>query len=274
MDRQVYLIQKEMIEAAESNKTTTALAHGTLAAMTAQALAMGRQIDVAEQQARDTKQANADTLAAISRQSDLMEGQLKEMQDAGKQTARQLGLTERPWISFSVKLIGPVTFDNENGMRVSISIELTNFGKSPAIGIWIYPHFFLPYQAARNVIDERKRIYRESIYPPTDGWGKILFPGTNPPLIEEINIGTSAAEVERGMFGNAVESAVAVQIIVCVGYRSTLDEAARHYTAVIYELETFDPNIPHMSISLPAKRNIPLNRLRLRISGLFGPLAT
>lgn len=67
---------------------------------------------------------------------------LDEMRAAGKQAAQHLGLTERPWVAPSLRLISPLRIDGK-GVAITVSIELTNVGKSPAIGIDVRAHISL-----------------------------------------------------------------------------------------------------------------------------------
>jgi hypothetical protein len=116
VEKQAHLMQEQLLDSRESGKASNVLAHGGLAAMEAQALALGRQIDVAEQNARDAKQGNADTLAVIKRQGDLMDGQLRAMQAQFFQWIEMLS-----WES-GVPLLEPDKF----GVKVSL-LNSTNY---------------------------------------------------------------------------------------------------------------------------------------------------
>jgi hypothetical protein len=193
------------------------------------------------------------------------------MRAAGRQSAIQLGLTERPWVSPSVMLVSPLTAD-ENGIRITLRVQLTNVGNSPAMGIWITPVLFLLSVSKPGVAEERKRTCEQVANRPPD-LGQVLFPNATPPFIQDWTISATAEDVRNASVGVAegaeggedpyAKGMYMAQIILCVSYRSTLDPAARHYTAPIYDLSLINPANPQMMLALPGQTSVPLERLRL-----------
>jgi hypothetical protein len=257
IERQAHLMQEQNIEAKEANARATTFAHGNLVNLEVQGQLMRRQ-------------------------ADLMEGQLGEMQEAAKQAARQLGLTERPWISPSVSIVSPLTAD-ENGIHLTLRVQLTNVGNSPAVGIWITPTLFLSSMSDLGIVGERKRICDQALNVPVDDLGQILFPSATPAFAQDWVVHATAEHVKKSSVGGVKRGIVvdniyangmySSQIILCISYRSTLDPTARHYTAPIYNLSMIDPANPKDMRALPSQTTIPLERLRL--SGtIFGTIAT
>ena len=195
---------------------------------------------------------------------------LKEMQRAGEQASKQLGLTERPWISPSAYIISPLTAD-ENGIHITLRIEVANVGNSPAVGIWIEPSLYLQHVSKPSVVDERKRIC-EQVIARSPKWGQILFPKGDP-YIQGFTIGATTEDIAKSRLGvGNMPDVLAATIILCVSYRSTIDDKAKHYTAMIYDLSRFDPKRPNLMLAFMAGESVPQDQIRLWDS-VFGPIA-
>jgi hypothetical protein len=206
------------------------------------------------------KTANSETLAAISRQADLMEGQIK-------QATKHLTLIERPWISPVAKVAGPLTDDGDR-IGISLSVELSNIGKSPSVGMHIKPVVYAQSRARDNNV-ERKRVCAETLdqAAAAPDSGEIIFPNTSAPA-QRWNIGVPKSEIEELSGGKSY----VLVIILCVAYRSTLDDSARHYTCVTYHLMGFDPQHPVGGRGLWIGDSVPVERLRLH-GDVLGPIA-
>ena len=233
-----------------------------------------RQADLMRDQRDDARASGAqssntasETLKAIQKQAGLMDGQLTQMQEAAKQATRHLGLTERPWISPIVNPVGSLTV-TEHGIHLKIRVEVNNVGKSPAVGIWISPSFYFP-KGRPDLADHVKRICEQTKSPTS--WGRIVFPSKTQPYIENWVISGTPEEVERAV---AVDDMYTAMVIVAVGYRSTVDEEARHYTTVLYDLAWIDPTLP-IPLRSMLRRGVdyPMEQLSLVVSPLFGPVA-
>jgi hypothetical protein len=64
---------------------------------------------------------------------------LTAIEAQGKQADRHLVLVERPWLSPTIQLNGPLTVTSSGEIRIPILIEIENFGKSPATAITFKP---------------------------------------------------------------------------------------------------------------------------------------
>lgn len=208
------------------------------------------------------------TLREIEKQALLMDGQLKEMQEARKQAAKQLAVTERPWLSVNLKTFGPLTV-GDTETRIQLLAEVTNVGRSLAIGIDIHPVIYLPRMDKPNIVEELKRISNERVALSSVNFGSMLFPGSAP-LVQPWNIPALATDIEECSIGGVFYM---IQIIVCVAYRSTIDESARLCTAVVYDLFRTDPQQPGFLRSFRKGESVPVDRLLLMPSPLLAPIA-
>lgn len=199
------------------------------------------------------------TLGAIKRQADLMDQQ-------GEFATKQLGLTQRPWIHPAVSLISPLNC-NDSGASITLKIVLENVGNTPAIGIWVDPVMYIPKISKPHAIDERKRLCEEILNRKPD-WGHIIFPGKN--VIQHITVNANASDIESCLIGERFYS---VEIILCVAYRSTLEEAARYYTGVIYNLNRVESEHPNMCLALRVGEGVPFERLHLEMSPIAAIIA-
>jgi hypothetical protein len=207
---------------------------------------------------------------AIAYQAREMTRATEEMKRAGDQAAKHLELTERPWVSPRAYIISPLTAD-ENGIHITFRIELANVGNSPAIGIWIEPSLYLQHVSKPSVVDERKRIC-EQVIARSPKWGQILFPKGDP-HIQDFTINATTEDIAKSKLGlGKMPDVLAAAVILCVAYRSTIDDKAKHYTATIYDLTRFNPQNPNLMFGFMAGESIPQHELRMSGS-IFGPIA-
>jgi hypothetical protein len=208
------------------------------------------------------------TLRAIEKQAILMEGQLNEMQAAGLQATKHLGLTERPWLHMHVALAGPLTVTDTEA-RIPLLITLANFGKSVAVGIWINPELYLMHVDRPNIITELKRLSEEAkaCSAVNLNFGHILFPG-NMPFIQQWSVGIPIADIEK----YSLDEFYSVEVVICVAYRSTIDQSARHCTGIVYDLHRIDPQRPAAAMALRKGENYQPEMLRLTLSPLMAPI--
>src|ERR1017187_502721 len=200
---------------------------------------------------------------AITYQAREMTRATKEMHDAGRQAAKHLELTERPWICVKLAVAGPLIAD-DNGVHVTINVILQNVGRSPAVGIWIDPEMYLMSVSKPHPFERRKRMCEEIVERKPD-MGHIIFPGE--PMIQQMGINALASDIDACIIGDTF---YAVELIVVVAYRTRLDESARYYTGVIYDLTRDDPAAPpEKRFGLRRGVSVPLEHLQLGMS-VFG----
>lgn len=198
-----------------------------------------------------------------------MDRQLTEMQQARTQAAQHLSLTERPWVSPNVRIASPLTVD-EDGVHITLRIEFNNVGKSPAVGVWATPVLYFGH----DFIEERKRRCNDAVAHPINEFGEILFPNAVPPHVMNATLHAGPEDVRNAstLAGSYIGSYTAY-IILCVAYRSTLDETARHCTGVIYHLSRIEPKTPDSIFTIPVGESVPIERLRLQSAFPYGPIA-
>jgi hypothetical protein len=235
----------------------------TLNWLKTQTRAIERQASLMEQQATDARAAAIETatvanstLRAIERQADLME--------------RQILVAERPWISPTVTITTGLTFHPHGVLTMGVSIKLSNLGKSPAVRIAILTKFYFPSHVVPGLAEVRSNLCREATeteFP----WGQIVFGSGEQSYVENWGVAAKTEEVDRASIGNGLYP---LMLLVCIGYRSTINPEARYYTAISYNLHRVDPNYPGQDFVFKRGEDVPLDLLRITLSPVSGPVAT
>jgi hypothetical protein len=171
---------------------------------------------------------------------------------------REVGLTQRPWISPKLSVMGPLTCDDEDAM-ISIRIVLENVGNTPAIGIWSEAIMFIAGKSDLDIHAERLRRCEELADRPPE-WGDIIFPGKN--IVRNAVVSASTTEIETKF---------TPEIVICVAYRSTLDGEARHFTGVSYSLFKINPEQPVLDVPLLVGENLTADQVRIEMNQ-FSPV--
>jgi hypothetical protein len=159
-------------------------------------------------------------------------------------------------------------------------IELSNLGNSPALGVWNSPSLCLARVGKPHVLEERKRICEQCDGHPAGppDLGHVIFPGTLPSM-QSWTISATAEDLRSCLIGAGettegpyVNGMYGVNIILCVAYRSTIDQTARHYTAYIYDLSWAEPGHPLIGArALPYQETVPIDQLRV-MNSLWAPI--
>ncbi len=122
--------------------------------------------------------SNALYIVYASKQWKVMRGQLAE-------SAKELELSERPWVDAEISLNGPFTFD-PNGANIPLKIVLQNSGRSPALKTAVDVEPILGFMG--NPVDfYRKQACQQAAA--LGSFGESLFPGRNSEY--DINAGIS-----------------------------------------------------------------------------------
>lgn len=185
--------------------------------------------------------------------------------NAANTSARQLELTERPWIDAQIRLDGPLTF-NVNGANVPIIFELMNSGHTPALTIanevrMVAGFGFAPDPSAyrdAECIEATESVLQRPHF------GFSLFP-TRPHVDREVILlgNSQIADAERNSplhKGKIMMPA----IVACIGYRSTFNNTTVYHTSYIIDLLKLDPvhgTTPVFAIG----EDIPQNQLRIQL---------
>jgi hypothetical protein len=152
--------------------------------------------------------------------------------------ARQVELSQRPWISIDTLIVSPLTFTAGGAAQVTLKFAIRNVGSTPAKGLSIQPEMYIASRDNQDPVVERSKVCEANRTRETGADG-ILFPkgeftkfvtfyGDAKDIVKESN--------RTGSFSPAV--------IVCANYRSTFDDHSRYTTGIIYYLRRIDPSHP------------------------------
>jgi hypothetical protein len=173
-------------------------------------------------------------------------------------TARQLELSQRPWISIDTSIESPLTFTPEGAAQVSVNFVIRNVGSTPAKGLSVQPKILIASQGELDPVMQRSKICEENRTrePETDG---TLFPRVE--LTKSVTFVADAWDIVKEL--NRTNSFSPV-VIVCASYRSTFDDSARYTTGVIYYLRRIDPSHPGVYLRMKDRVEVPRELLVLK----------
>ena len=174
-------------------------------------------------------------------------GQLNQMtiatsatRSAAETAARELELSERPWLSARFIITGPLVIDRE-GAHLPMQVVLNNFGRSPAVKgadeIKFYASFLLhpdPRNVRRDLCEEVKGVSAQPLNSRRQ-FLKTWFPGEQPPTQYRLSI--SRGEINKAMINipnslfpdyPTADRVFWIEIAYCVAYRSSFGAAEYH----------------------------------------------
>ncbi len=153
-------------------------------------------------------------------------------------TARQLELSQRPWISIDTFVVSPLTFTAGGAAQVTLKFAVRNAGSTPAKGLSVQPEMYIASRDNPDPVMERSRVCEENrrrgagaqgtLFPKDEFTKFMTFYGDAKDIANESN--------RTGSFSPAV--------IVCANYRSTFDDRSGYTTGIIYYLRRIDPSHP------------------------------
>jgi hypothetical protein len=187
---------------------------------------------------------------------------VQKMVDATQETteklARQLELSQRPWVSVNAVIVGPLTFNADGAAEVTLQFAIRNVGNTPAKSLSVEPKMFIASLGDQDPVMERSRVCEDNR---TRGVGTdgTLFPTIE--LTRSVTFHVDAKEIikESNRTGSFTPA-----LVVCASYRSTFDDRSRYTTAVIYYLRRVDPAHPGVYIRMTNGIEIPRDLLALR----------
>ena len=172
-------------------------------------------------------------------------------------TARQLELSQRPWISIDTFIESPLTFTPEGAAKVSVRFVIRNVGSTPAKGLSVQPAISIASQGEQDPVMQRSKVCEENrtrgagtdgtLFPKVEFTKSVTFLGDAKAIVKESN--------RTGAFSPVV--------IVCASYRSTFDDSARYTTGAIYYLRRIDPNHPGFYLGMKDGIEVPRDLLVL-----------
>jgi hypothetical protein len=209
-------------------------------------------------------------------QLSVMQGQLGEIikqypelhtsaeaaKSAADTAARQLELTERPWVFVkSARVVSPLVFSG-GGASVVFEIVLKNVGPSPATDVLLSPRLYL-MPLKEDAIRPVERLCNNKIPSGVSLPGLTLFPGADSPP-QRMSVGLTEEDIKKSTSWGIIS----ITPIICVAYRPTFNPDARYYSGIQYPLwPTIWPK------NMRPGSSIPINKLPMNRNGFFGEVA-
>jgi hypothetical protein len=213
----------ESLANAAAVQATAAL--NQVASLTTMASAAQTQAEASGKLAQAAKDQVAKLDAGVTETHALAVAAANSAKAAANQTAisqLQLKNSQRPWVSFSEVIAGPLTFD-EGGAKITLNFILRNTGGSAATFVTFEPVFYVS-DGTKNSITERAalcdRLLRRGKFEET------LFAGDSRRLNWTIPIPRVDVDASAKMFGGMFVS----NIVACVVYGSTLSGVPEYFT--------------------------------------------
>ncbi len=120
---------------------------------------------------------------------------------AAETAAKQLELSERPWVDADIRINGPLRF-NANGANLDVLVTSRNSGHSPAFNATITPTLVT---GGPGPIDERNETCRTAVrLATTVGSGISLFPNTSFPNLLSVGLSNQEIDTEQKKWGERV----------------------------------------------------------------------
>jgi hypothetical protein len=172
-------------------------------------------------------------------------------------TARQLELSQRPWVSIDTFIESPLTFTPEGSARVSVKFVIRNVGSTPAKGLSVQPEISIASLDEQDPVMRRSKVCEENrtrgagtdgtLFPKIEFTKFVTFLGDAKDIVKESN--------RMGSFSPVV--------IVCASYRSTFDDSARYTTGALDYLRRIDPSHPGLYLRMKNRVEVPQELLVL-----------
>jgi hypothetical protein len=172
-------------------------------------------------------------------------------------TARQLELSQRPWISIDTSIESPLTFTAEGAAQVSMKFVVRNVGGTPAKGLSVEPELSIASRGEHDPVMERSKVCEENRRREAGSDGT-LFPKGE--FTKSVTFLADAWDIVKESSRTGSFSPV---VIVCASYRSTFDDSARYTTGVIYYLRRLDPSHPGTYLRMKDRVEVPRELLLL-----------
>jgi hypothetical protein len=179
-------------------------------------------------------------------------------------TARQLELSQRPWVSIDTFIESPLTFTPEGSAQVSVKFVIRNVGITPAKGLSVQPEISIGSLDEQDPVMQRSKVCEENrtrgtgadgtLFPKVEFTKFVTFRGDAKDIVKESN--------RTGSFSPVV--------IVCASYRSTFDDSARYTTGAIYYVRRIDPSHPGLYLRMKNGIEVPQELLVLNYDPIGG----
>jgi len=172
---------------------------------------------------------------------------------AAATAARQLELSERPWVSAKVAMVKPLTFTSRGG-DLGLSILFVSTGHSVATDTLVRAKL-VPGELERLYSGkeaewcrtlEHRELYGKGIIRTVGNLGgSVLFPGDQGQQEETANI--TAEEITTALKATPLPGRIMLMLLVCIDYRFTFS-TEHHHTWYVFLLGTpVAPEVPAVS---------------------------
>ena len=189
---------------------------------------------------------------AIQESTQVTHSSANAAQKSADVAARQLELSERPWVYADVHLTGPLTF-NKEGMVIPLSYELVNSGNSPALKVWADFNLILSTNIQIDPQTERNKLC-DLTAKRAENMGQSIFPTKK--VVAKTVILATPEDIQRAQI--YLKGFVNPSIIGCIAYQASFKPGNWYFTK-----EAFDilENRNGQSFAIEVGRNIPVERL-------------
>ena len=189
--------------------------------------------------------------------------QAKESTDAAKRSAdiaaKQLEMSERPWVDADITLNGPLYY-NINGGNLQLKYTLRNTGHSPAFNAVIIPQVVFAYGGPDPVL---KRNELCNLAAHDYGSGITVFPNTT--FVQAVNVGIAKEDIAKAT-KTTQGYVMAPTLVTCIAYRPTFDDKAIYKTAYIVDVLRHQDREKIWGVAFMPGQEVPVNKLQLRLS--------
>jgi hypothetical protein len=225
-----------------------------------------------EQAGALTAQANAYT--EMVSQNERLVRSAEIQADAAREQAnvvlKQFQIHDRPWLSVDVAPNGPITFNDEGGVHLSVRFMVKNIGRSVAVGMTLNVTAFIPkwredMNAHEEAIERQKEVCGKI---DTSFMAYTLFPERHHVIDWSFGLGKQDVEDGRLAGGNHI----LIYLVGCVDYQFS-GQTDHHQTGFIYDAHRFDPTMPYARFLIEVGKVVPPEGFVLDKSFLGGDYA-
>lgn len=141
----------------------------------------------------------------------------KAAKSAANTAREEMELSQRPWLVVKATIAGPLTYDKEGG-HITLQYAIVNIGHSPAVGVNIWPEFYVANGKKADPLIERRRLCQE-LEPRRSG--ETIYPGQMFEINERFSMSRADIEESIKAFGHAM---LVTSIVDCVNYHANFNK--------------------------------------------------
>lgn len=178
---------------------------------------------------------------------------------AADASAKELELSERPWVDAAVGINGPFSFD-VNGAHLNVLITARNTGHTPALSTTVSPYAMIEFGGPNphQFRDQKCRDVAQMVG--TSRSGASLFPGTTIPYPTTVDL--SKEDLEKA--SKQVKGQISfLKLIVCIAYQPAFADKL-YTTGYIFDVSRVDEkNLPRIDFAVG--QDVDAVHLRLQL---------